>query len=148
MGNGSGGPAGAPAGGLPDRRRGRAVSEDLRALAVAAVLHEGMSKGAAARRFGVSPGSVGHWLRRYRERGHVRPDRQGGSLARAEPERERIFRILEDQPDISMYGLSRALAAEGVSISAQSVQRFLKRHSLDRETRRVRRRGRAKGAGR
>ena len=72
----------------------------------------------------------------------MRPDRQGGSLARAEPERERIFRILEDRPDISMYGLSRALAAEGVSISAQSVQRFLKRHSLDRETRRMRRRGR------
>ena len=134
----------APTGGLPARRRGRAVSEDLRALAVAAVLHEGMSRSAAARRFGVSPGSVGHWLRRYRERGHVRPDKQGGSLARAEPERARIFRIVEERPDISMYGLSRALAAEGVSISAQAVQKFLKRHGLDRETRRARQRGRGR----
>ena len=75
-------------------------------------------------------------------RGPVAGVDEVGRGALAGPERERIFRILEEQPDISMYGLSRALAAEGVSISAQSVQRFLKRHSLDRETRRARRRGR------
>ena len=69
------------------------------------------------------------------------PTSRAAALARAEPERARIFRIVEERPDISMYGLSRALAAEGVSISAQAVQKFLKRHGLDRETRRARRRG-------
>ncbi len=150
MGNGS---TGAPAGGLPGRKRGRAVSEDMRALAVAAVLHEGMSRSAAARRIGVSPNSVSLWVQRFRERGHLRADRRGGSVSGAEPQRERILRILEEQPDISMYGLSRALAAEGVSVSPDAAQRFLKRHGMDRETRRARRRrerkaGRGKGAGR
>ena len=144
MGNGS---TDAAAGGLPARKRGRAVSEDLRAAAVAAVLHEGMSRGAAARRFGVSRDSVRLWVDRFRERGHVRPDRRGGSRLRAEPERERIFRIVEEQPDITMYGLRDALAAEGVSISAETVQRFLKRHGMDREARRARRRGRKAGRG-
>ncbi len=144
MGSGSTAPE---AGGLPQRKQGRTVSEDMRAAAVAAVLHEGMSRGAAARRFGVSANSVRLWVNRFREHGHVRPDRRGGSRMRAEPERERIFRIVEERPDISMYGLRDALAAEGVSISADTVQRFLKRHGIDRETRRARRRGRGK-AGR
>ena len=136
------------AGGLPGRKRGRAVSEDLRALAVAAVLHEGMSRNAAARRFGVARNSVRLWVNRFRERGHVRPDGQGVRPLQGELERERIFRIVEEQPDISMYGLSAALAAEGVSVSAEAVQRFLKRRGLDRETRRARRRTRGKEAGR
>ena len=139
MGNGS---TDAPAGRLPGRKRGRAVSEDLRALAVAAVLHEGATMSAAARRFGVSPNSIGLWIRRFRERGHLHADRRGGSVSRAEPQRERILRILEEQPDISMYGLSAALAAEGVSVSPDAAQRFLKRHGLDREARRARRRRR------
>lgn len=68
--------------GLPERRRGRAVGEDLRAAAVAAVLREGMSTRAAARRFGLPRSSVGVWVKRFRERGHVRPDRKGGRPAR------------------------------------------------------------------
>ena len=143
----SNGTTDAAAGGLQRRPRGRAVSEDLRTLAVAAVLHEGMSIGAAARRFGLSESGVGQWVRRFRERGHVRPDRRGGSLSRIEPLRERIFRLVEEQPDISMNGLRDALAAEGQVFSAMTVQRFLKRHGMDRETRRAQRRRRGK-AGR
>ncbi|MYE00060.1 MAG: transposase [Alphaproteobacteria bacterium] len=144
----AGGSTDAPAGGLPGRRRGRAVSEDLRALAVAAVLHEGMSRSAAGRRFGVSANSVRLWLDRFRERGHVRPDRQGVRPLQGELQRERILRILKEQPDISMYGLSAALAAEGAPVSPWAAQRFLKRHGLDRESRRARQRGRGKGGGR
>ena len=125
---------------LPERRRGRAVSEDLRAAAVAAVLHEGMSIRAAARRFGLPQSSVGNWLERFRERGHVRPDRRGGRRSRIEPERERILRILEARPGLSMYGLRDALAAEGLEFHPATVQRFLKRHRLEREIRLARRR--------
>ena len=126
--------------GLPERRRGRAVSEDLRAAAVAAVLHEGMSIRAAARRFALPQSSVGNWLKRFRERGHVRPDRRGGRRSRIEPERERILRILEARPGLSMYGLRDALAAEGLEFHPATVQRFLKRHRLEREIRLARRR--------
>ncbi len=127
-------------GGLPERRRGRAVGEDLRAAAVAAVQREGMSIRAAARRFGLSRSSLGNWVRRFSERGHVRPDRKGGSRSRIEPERERILRILSRRPELSMYELRDALAAGGLEFHATTVQRFLRRHRLDRETRLARRR--------
>ena len=108
---------------------------------MAAVLHESMSIGAAARRFGLPRSTLSQWQKRFRERGHLRPDRQGGGTpSRIEPERERILRILEARPDLSMYGLRDALAAEGVVFSAMTVQCFLKRRGLDRQTRRARRR--------
>ncbi len=124
-----------PAGALPELRRGRPVGTDLRGVAVAAVVERGMSAAAAARHFGLGAVSVRLWVRRFRERGHVRPDKQGGSASRIEPERERILRILEARPRLSVRGLRDALAAEGLAFDASTVQRFLKRHGLERERR-------------
>ena len=73
--------AGAPPTVLPAPRKGRAVNEELRGLAMAAVLHEGMSGSAAARRFGLGRATVSRWVRRYRETGRVR----AADLKRAEP---------------------------------------------------------------
>ena len=129
-----------PAAALRRPRRGRPVGEDLRSMAVAAVVEEGMSAAAAARRFGLARASVGNWVRRFRERGHVRPDRMGGSASRIEPHRERILRILEARPALTMYGLRDALAAEGLEFHAITVQNFLKRHGLERERRLARHR--------
>ena len=129
-----------PAGALRRPRRGRPVGEDLRSMAVAAVVEEGMSAAAAARRFGLARASVGNWVRRFLERGHVRPDRMGGSASRIEPHRERILRILEARPALTMYGLRDALATEGLEFHAITVQNFLKRHGLERERRLARRR--------
>ena len=117
------------------RRRGGPVGEELRSLAVAAVVEDGMSVSAAARRFGLSRDSVGSWVKRFRERGHVRRERMGGSASRIEPHRERIIRIIEARPAISMYGLRDALAAEGFAFHAATVQNFLKRHGLERDRR-------------
>ena len=125
---------------LPGPRKGRAVGEELRGMAVAAVLRGGMSAAAAARHFGLGENTVRGWVKRFRERGHLRADKQGGSRSRIEPARERILRILKKRPAISMYGLSEALAAEGLSFAPATVQRFLKRHGLDRESRLARRR--------
>jgi len=125
------GQAGAPG----KQRRGHPVSDDLRGRAVAAVLEGGMSAAAAARRFGVDRASIRRWVRRLRERGHVRPDPMGGSASRIEPKRERIFRILETRPGLTVRALSRALAAEGLSFGVTTVQRFLKRHGLERDRR-------------
>ena len=130
------------AGALGRQRRGRPVSEDLRGRAVAAVLEGGMSAAAAARHFGLGERTVRRWLQRFRERGHVRPDRQGGATpSRIEPERERIFRLLEARPGLSVRGLRAALAAEGLSFGATAVQRFLQRHRLERYRRRQQRTG-------
>ncbi|MYE02638.1 MAG: transposase [Alphaproteobacteria bacterium] len=124
-----------PAGALGKQPRGRPVSEDLRGRAVAAVLEGGMSAAAAARHFGLGERTVRGWVKRFRERGHVRPDPMGGSISRIEPERERIFRLLEARPGLSVRGLSRALAAEGLVFHAATVHRFLRRHGLERDRR-------------
>ena len=123
----------AAAAALPAPRRGRPVGEDLRALAVAAALREGGR--AAARRFGLAESTVGGWVRRFRERGHVRPDSMGGRPSQIGRERERILRILAKRPELSLTGLRDALAAEGAVFALSTVHRFLKRHGLDRKTR-------------
>ncbi|MDE0406965.1 MAG: helix-turn-helix domain-containing protein [Alphaproteobacteria bacterium] len=124
-----------PAGALRRPGRGRPVGEDLRSRAVAAVVEEGMSASAAARRFGMATSSVCRWVQRFREQGHVRRERMGGSASRIEPERERILRILEARPAISMYELRDALAVEGLVFHPATVQNFLKRHGLERARR-------------
>jgi len=137
-------------GGLPELKQGRAVGEHLRAAAVAAVaavVERGWTAAAAARHFELGAVSVRNWVKRFRERGYVRPDRQGGYRpSLIERERECIFRILEERPAISGRALRDALAAEGVVFNACTVQRFLRRHGLERNSRLARlRRHRADG---
>ena len=120
---------------LTERRRGSPVGEDLRRRAVAAVLEKGMTGRAAALHFEVSEPSVWRWMRRYRQRGHLRPDPKSGRPSGVEPERERIFRLLESRPDLSVRALQRALAAEGAVFAVTTLHRFLKRHGLQRRRR-------------
>ena len=131
---------------LPGPRPGREVSLDLRGRAVAAVVRGGMSANAAARQFGLGASSVQRWVRQFREQGHVRPCKRGGSASRIEPERNRILRILAARPALTVQGLRDALAAEGLSFSASTVHGFLKRHGLERKRRLPRRRRRWKKA--
>ena len=127
---------------LAERRSGRAVGEDLRRRAVAAVLEKGMSAQAAGRLYEIGGASVARWVRRFRESGLVRADRLGGDRRswRIEAERERIFRLLEAQPELGIHALRAALAAEGLIFGFGTMQRFLKRHGLERRKRLARRR--------
>ncbi len=127
---------------LPGSSPGRAVSLDMRGRAVAAVVHGGMSASAAARLLGLAPVTVRRWVRQFREQGHVRPCKRGGSASRIEPERNRIVGILAARPELTVQGLRDALAAEGLSFSASTVHEFLKRHRLQRKHRLPRRRWR------
>ena len=56
---------------------GHPLSSDLRKRALAAI-DAGMSRRAAAERFGVSASSVIRWDQRRRQEGHARPRAQGG----------------------------------------------------------------------
>ena len=108
-----------------------------------------MSGNAAARHFEVSEASVRRWIVRYLERGHMRDDPKSGRPSSTEPERERIFRLVEQRPDLTVGALQRALAAEGPVVTTTSLYRFLKRHGLWRRRRATRRRNPApKPAGR
>ena len=125
---------------LAGPRPGRTVGEDLRRRAVAAVLERGMSFREAALKFEVGVGSVYRWVQRYRQRGNVRADPRRRPPSRIEQERERVFRLLKQRPKLTIPALQRALAAEGVTVSAATVQRFLERHGLQRTERLARRR--------
>ena len=120
---------------LTERKRGRPVGEELRRRVVAAVLEKGMSGYAAARQFEVSERSVRRWIGRYLERGHMRDDPKSGRPSSTEPERERIFRLVEQRPDLTVGALQRALAAEGPVVTTTSLYRFLKRYGLWRRRR-------------
>ena len=132
---------------MKGQSQGKAYGEDLRRRAVSAVLEEGMSLAAAGRQFRVNRQSVARWVQRYREHGHVRPDARGGDLQswRIEEERGRILRLLERQPGLSVRALRDRLAAEGLAFGISTIQRFLKRHGLERD-RRLARLGTRRGA--
>ncbi len=134
---------------LTGRRRGKPAGEELRRRVVAAVLEKGMSRNAAAQHFEVSDTSVARWIRRYRQHGHLREAPRPGRPSRIEPERERIFAVLERRPDLSIRALQGALAARGLVLGTGSLQRFLVRHGVGRGRRPARHRKRApKAAGR
>ena len=90
---------------------------------------------AAARRFGLGERNVSRWVKRFLERGHVRPDARGGRPSLVELERERIVRLLEARPEMSSRALIDALAAEGVRLAGRTLRRFLKRRRMERSRR-------------
>ena len=55
-----------------------ALSDDLRSRVVEAVTHGGMSRNAAAKRFGVSIASAVRWLQRFTATGEISPAPTGG----------------------------------------------------------------------
>ena len=54
-----------------------ALSDDLRERAVGAVMEGGMSRNAAAKRFGVSIASAVRWVARFKAKGRSRRLRRG-----------------------------------------------------------------------
>ncbi len=124
-----------PTDGLAGPKPGRAVGEDLRRRAVAAVVKRGMSFEAAARQFEVGASSVFRWVRRFREQGDFAASKPTGRPSQIERGRALILRLLEERPDLSGRALRNALAEEGAVFSAAAVQRFPKRHGLDRRQR-------------
>ena len=97
---------------------GKACSDDLRRHVVDAVIVEGMSRHAAAARFGVAPSSAVKWVQRFRRTGSVSPkvpDRQRGSALDAHPacilarvEAEPLAR-LKAGPHLALHRLAEAL---------------------------------------
>ena len=128
-------------GAMAEPRPGKAVGEDLRRRAVAAVLERGMSYRETAQKFEVCVTSVLRWVQRFRAHGDVRAYKRGGRDSRIEPHSERIFQLLEERPEISGRALQAALAGEGIVLGTSTVQRFLKRHGLDTRARLAARRG-------
>jgi transposase len=110
---------------------GHPLSGDLRDRALAAI-DGGMSRRAAAERFGVSAASVIRWDQRRRLEGHARPRPQGGDKTshRIEAQAEVILEAVKRQPDITLKELRVLLAGRGVSVAVSTLWRFFARHGI------------------
>jgi len=111
---------------------GRPYSMDLRQRAVFAVEREGMSRHAAADRFGVAPSTVINWVSRYRRQGHVRPGQMGGHKPKTLSGEHRVWLLQRCKSgDFTLRGLVAELAAErGLKVDYRSVWEFVHAEDL------------------
>lgn len=115
-----------------------AYSQDLRNRVIDAVEQEGMSRRAAARRFGVSESAAVKWLQRYEDTGQRQPIGTGGHRpSKLKPHRDFVVTALKEKPDITLEALGqRLLAARGVKADTGMLSRFLRREGITLKKRR------------
>src|ERR1700734_1603606 len=133
-----------------------AYSQDLRDRVIDAVVRGGMSRRAAAARFGVSESSAIKWVQRFERSGSRAASKMGGYLRpRLEPHREFLEALRAEKSDITLKALcDRLLAERGVRADTAMMSRFfrrigvtLKKRRLSRATRIVRTKSAIAGAG-
>lgn len=109
----------------------RPYSTDLRERAVSAVETGGMSRHAAAARFGVAVSTVVIWVRRFRRTGSVAPDQIGGYKPRAiaGAHREWLLERCKAQ-DFTLRGLVGELAQRGLKVDYRAVWAFVHTENL------------------
>jgi transposase len=118
------------------------LSDDLRTRLIAAVAG-GMSRRAAAERFGVSAASAVRWVHAWRTTGATQAKPQGGDKRshRIEAYRDAILAAIEVQVDITLVELTEMLRREyGASFAPSTVWRFLDRHAMTVKKNRARQR--------
>src|SRR5579863_537030 len=90
-----------------------AYSQDLRDRVIDAVVRGGMSRRAAAARFGVSESSAIKWVRRFEQSGSRSSGKMGGyKRVKLEPHREFLERLRIEQPDVTLRALCDRLLSE------------------------------------
>jgi transposase len=133
------------------------LSEDLR-IRIVDTVEGGLSRRAAAERFGVSASSAVRYVKEWRESGSVEAKRQGGDQRshRIEAHCDFILGAIEAKPDLTLVEIAALLESEaGASFAPSSVWRFLDRHAVSFKKNRARsragqarRRGSARGLAR
>ena len=115
-------------------------SMDLRERVVAAVERAGLSRHAAAARFGVAASSAVKWVRRYRETGSVAPAQMGGHKPRVLRGEHRDWLLERAQRDFTLRGLVVELAERGVRVDYRQVWEFVHAEGLSFKKKRAARR--------
>jgi transposase len=110
----------------------RSLSEDLRCRLIAAV-QAGISRRAAAERFGVAIATAVRWVDEWRATGATRAKPQGGDRrsGRIEAYGEVILAAIEGQVDITLVEIVDMLRERhGASFAPSTIWRFLDRHGM------------------
>jgi transposase len=115
-----------------------AYSQDLRDRVIDAVVGEGMSRRAAAARFGVSESSAIKWVQRFERNGSRAASKMGGYLRpKLEPHREFLEGLRSEKADITLQALcDRLLAERGVRADTSMMSRFFRRIGVTLKKRR------------
>ena len=115
-------------------------SDDLRERVVAAVERGGLSRHAAAARFGVAPSSAIKWVQRYRATGSVTPGQMGGHKPRVLRGEHRDWLLERTTRDFTLRGLVAELATHGVKVDYRQVWEFVHSEGLSFKKKRATRR--------
>ena len=121
----------------------RPYSIDLRERVISAVEVDGLSRNAAARRFGVAISTAVNWLRRHRETGSAAPGQMGGHKPRKLIGEHRDWLLERTQTDFTLRGLRDELAAKGVKVDYRTVWSFVHDEGLSFKKKRTSRRATA-----
>jgi transposase len=115
-----------------------ALSADLRSRLIDAVLKEGMSRRAAAQRFGVSESAAIKWVQRVERTGSRQAKRVGGHRPEVlKPYHDFLLAALARQPDTTLAALGRLLLSEhGVKTDTSVLSRYFRRHGITFKKRR------------
>ena len=114
------------------------LSEDLRIRVIRAV-DGGMSRNAAARRFGVSIASAVRWMAAYLHTGQTAPKPRGGDRrsGRIEAQSDLLMSAIEQTPDITLAELRQRLIDErGEVFAISTIHDFYRRHGVTFKKRR------------
>ena len=117
----------------------KTVSEDLRTRVTVAV-EAGMSRRAAAERFGVAVASAIRWVHEWRTTGAFSAKSKGGDQRshRIEAHRTVILAAIDAQVDITLVELAELLRRDHrVSFAPSTIWRFLDRHAITKKKRRT-----------
>jgi transposase len=109
------------------------LSVDLRSRVVAAVREEGMSRRAAAKRFGVSFASAIRWMTALQERGSCAPLPMGGDQrsGRVEAHADYLLGLVRREPDLTLAEIrDRLERVRGEKVSPSMIWRFFDRHDI------------------
>lgn len=123
----------------------RPFSNDLRERVVSAV-DGGLSRRAAAERFGVAVSTAIKWVARWRRTGDVRPRPQGGDKRshRIEAHAADVLSWIEAKSDLTLAEIAMRLEqTHGLKVAESTVWRLLDRHGMTVKKNRARQRAAA-----
>lgn len=116
------------------------LDKDLRVRVVGAV-RGGMSRHAAAARFGVSISSAIRWCKLEEETGSVEAKPMGGDRhSKLLDHRDFLLALVKAEPDLTITEIRGRLAKRGIVVGHATVWRFLDRENLSFKKNAARRR--------
>jgi transposase len=110
-----------------------ALSGDLRKRVVEAVVLDGLSRNAAAKRFDIGVASAARWVKQFETTGEISPKPLGGDRrsGRIEAHHDYLMGLIRRTPDITLLEIQeRLIKNSGEHFSSSVLWRFFDRHGV------------------